>query len=87
MLRVFITNLQLLQDACNEAEQVSVPCELVMLYPQAHMIMLLVKILYWSLSLIEVSNGFYYSEIANTAHHCYMFSVVYSSITIISIMN
>ena len=43
MLRVFITNLQLLQDACNEAEQVSVPCELVMLYPQAHMIMLLVK--------------------------------------------
>ena len=27
VLRVFITNLQLLQDACNEAEQVSVPCE------------------------------------------------------------
>ena len=27
VLRVFITNLQLLQDACNEAEQVSVSCD------------------------------------------------------------
>ena len=56
MLRVFIANLQLLQDACNEAEQVSVSCELVMLYPQAHMIMLFVKRLYWSLSMDLICN-------------------------------
>ena len=44
VLRVFITNLHLLQDACNEAEQVSVMWAHVSYYPQAHMI----TILLWS---------------------------------------